>query len=56
MAKLTKEELNFLREKFVKSYSKKKGWNHNELTLNQLLEITKQNDYKSPSLKNHFKS
>ncbi len=49
--KLTKAEINILREKFVNEYSKKKGWNANELSPKQLLEIISHKDYKSPVLK-----
>lgn len=47
---IKKSELDFLREKFVNEYSKKKGWNPNELTTSQLLEITKQKGYKNPGI------
>lgn len=47
---LSKEEVDLLREKFVVEYSKKKGWNHKELTTNQMLEIVSQKSYKTPGL------
>lgn len=47
---LTKEELNLLREKFIHEYSKNKGWNPNELSTNQMLEIVSQKQYKTPGL------
>lgn len=47
---LTKEELNLLREKFIHEYSKGKGWNPNELSTNQMLEIVSQKQYKTPGL------
>ena len=47
---LSKEETNLLREKFVKEYSKNKGWNAKELSTNQMLEIVSQKQYKSPCL------
>lgn len=47
---LSKEEVDLLREKFVVEYSKKKGWNHKELTTNQMLEIVSQRSFKSPGL------
>lgn len=47
---LKKSELDLLREKFVNEYSKSKGWNPNELTTSQLLEITKQKGYKTPGI------
>lgn len=47
---LTKEEKNILRERFLKDYAKKKGWNHNNLSPNQMLEVISQKDYKSPKI------
>lgn len=47
---LTKDELNLLREKFIHEYSKSKGWNPNELSTNQMLEIVSQKQYKTPGL------
>ncbi len=47
---LSKEETDLLREKFVNEYSKNKGWNSNELSTNQMLEIVSQKQYKSPGL------
>jgi hypothetical protein len=43
-----KNELKLLREAFIKNFCKKKGWNPNELTVNQMLIITKQDDYLKP--------
>jgi hypothetical protein len=45
-----KTEVDLLREKFVSEYSKKKGWNPNELSTSQMLEIVSQKEYKSPGL------
>lgn len=47
---LSQEELNLLREKYVIEYAKKKGWNPNELTTNQMLEIVNEKGYRSPGL------
>lgn len=47
---VTKEELNSLRELFIQDYSKKKGWNSNNLTTEQLLEIVSDKNYKNPGL------
>ena len=44
----TKQEISFLREKFLVEYCKKMGWNHNELSTSQMLLITKQNGYINP--------
>lgn len=47
---ITKEELNSLRELFIQDYSKKKGWNSNNLTTEQLLEIVSDKNYKNPGI------
>ena len=47
---LSKEDLNLLREKFVGDYAKKKGWNKENLSSTQMLEIVEQKEYKSPGL------
>jgi len=47
---LSEEETTFLREKFIVEYSKKKGWNHKELTTQQMLEIATNKEYKNPGL------
>lgn len=44
------EELKLLREKFIQDYSKKRGWDKNNLLPNQLLEIVEQREYKNPGL------
>ena len=46
--KKTKQEISILREKFLVEYCKKMGWNHNELSTNQMLFITQQNCYQNP--------
>jgi len=45
----TKQEISILREKFLVEYCKKMGWNHNELSTNQMLLITQQNGYINPT-------
>jgi Arc/MetJ-type ribon-helix-helix transcriptional regulator len=47
---LTKEELITLREKYIHEYSKKKGWNSDNLSSEQLLEIVQSNGYKNPGI------
>ena len=47
---LPKDEALLLREKFINEYSKKKGWNPNELSTNQMLEIVSQREYKTPGI------
>jgi hypothetical protein len=47
---LSDADLNLLREKFVIEYSKKKGWNHQNLKPDQLLEIVEQKGYKHPGI------
>jgi Ca2+-binding EF-hand superfamily protein len=49
-SQLSQEDINLLREKFISEYSKTKGWNPNDLSTNQMLEITSQNRYKQPGL------
>lgn len=43
-----KQEISILKEKFLVEYCKKMGWNHNELSTNQMLLITKQSGYQNP--------
>ena len=47
---ISKDDLTILREKFINEYSRKKGWDKNSLTPNQLLEILEQKEYKNPGL------
>lgn len=47
---LNPEDIKLLREKFIKEYSRKKGWDNSNLSPNQLLEIVDQNGYKSPGM------
>ncbi len=51
MSTLSKQEKIILKEKFIREYCKRKGWNVNNLTSNQMLEIISQSKYKSPSTK-----
>ena len=43
--KLTKQEKDILRERFIVKFCKQRNWNHNELTTGQMLIITKQPDF-----------
>jgi len=47
---LNDEEVTLLREKFIVDYSKKKGWNHKELSTTQMLEIATHKEYKNPGM------
>jgi hypothetical protein len=47
---LSIEDTTLLREKFIIDYSKEKGWNHKELSTQQMLEIANQKQYKTPGL------
>jgi hypothetical protein len=47
---LKDEDIQMLRETFVIEYSKKKGWNHKKLSVEQLLEIQSQKGYKTPGM------
>ena len=49
-SKLTKDDENMLREKFVMDYARKKGWDKENLTPTQMLEIVQQNGYKNPGM------
>jgi hypothetical protein len=49
-SKLSKEDENMLKEKFVMDYSRKKGWDKENLTPTQMLEIVQQNGYKNPGM------
>jgi hypothetical protein len=41
-------EIKLLRERFIKKFCKQKGWNPNELTVNQMLIITNNQEYLKP--------
>ncbi len=47
---LSKNEVKYVKEKFIMDYSKKKGWNPSKLTTEQMLEIVQQREYKNPGL------
>lgn len=47
---LSKDDLTMLREKFINEYSRKKGWDKNHLTPEQLLEIVQQKGFSNPGI------
>lgn len=47
---LSNEDVAMLREQFISNYSKQKGWDTNNLTTKQMLEITSQKEYKTPGM------
>lgn len=47
---MSKEDTVLLREKFISEYSKKKGWDPNNLSTTQMLEIATQREYKTPGM------
>ena len=47
---LSNKDMTSLREKFIHEYARKKGWDKNNLTPNQLLEIVEQKAYKNPGI------
>jgi len=49
-SRLSKEDENMLREKFVNDYARKKGWDKTNLTPTQMLEIVQQGGYKNPGM------
>ena len=44
------DELKMLRESFIINYSKDKGWDPNNLTEDQLMEIKKHRNYINPGM------
>jgi hypothetical protein len=48
--KLSKNDETFLREKFISDYTKRKGWDKDNLSPTQMLEIVQQNGYKNPGM------
>jgi hypothetical protein len=48
--RISKEDENILREKFVSDYSRKRGWDKEKLSPTQMLEIVQQNEYKNPGM------
>jgi hypothetical protein len=49
-AKLSKEDENVLREKFVLDYCRKKGWDKENLSPTQMLEMVQESGYKNPGM------
>lgn len=45
---MKKEDISILREKFIKSYCKSKGWDERILKTGQMMEIINQAEYKKP--------
>lgn len=43
-------DINLLREKFISDYSKKKGWDKNKLSPDQMFEIVQSPEYKNPGI------
>ena len=48
--KLSKEDENLLREKFVSDYCRKKGWDKDNLSPTQMLEMVQESGYKNPGM------
>jgi len=48
--KISQEDHNMLRERFITEYSRKKGWDSSNLSPTQMLEIVQQSGYKNPGL------
>tara|TARA_B100000497_G_C7620554_1_gene372806 strand:- start:150 stop:332 length:183 start_codon:yes stop_codon:yes gene_type:complete len=46
----TVDEVKLLREKFLSTYCKEKGWDSKNLSSNQMLEVVTHKDYKNPGL------
>ena len=44
-------EENLLKEAFLANFCKKRGWNPNELTTEQLLQIAKEQSYRNPKIR-----
>jgi hypothetical protein len=44
------DDLRILRENFIIQYAKNKGWDHKNLTSEQLLEIVENKKYKNPMI------
>lgn len=49
-SKLSKQDETFLREKFISDYTRLKGWDKENLSPTQMLEIVQQNGYKNPGM------
>jgi hypothetical protein len=48
--KLSTKDETFLREKFIIDYTKQKGWDKENLSPTQMLEIAQQPGYKNPGM------
>ena len=48
--KLSQEDTNMLRERFISDYARKKGWDSSNLSPTQMLEIVQDNGYKNPGM------
>ena len=48
--KISQEDTNLLRERFISEYARKKGWDVSNLSPTQMLEIVQQGGYKNPGL------
>jgi len=48
--KISQDDQNMLRERFISEYARKKGWDKSNLSPTQMLEIVQQNGYKNPGL------
>jgi len=42
-----KEDIKIIRERFISIYCKKKGWDQNNLSPSQLIEIVQKKEFKS---------
>jgi len=47
---ITVEETKMLREQFLSKYAKEQGWDANNLSSNQMLEIVTHKQYQNPGL------
>lgn len=47
---LSPEDEKLLREKFLSEYVRKKGWNKDSLSPDQMLEIVQSKGYKNPGI------
>lgn len=48
--KLSKEDESILREKFIQDFCRKKGWDKDNLTPTQMLEMVQNSGYKNPGM------
>lgn len=48
--RLNKEDENMLRERFISDFCRKKGWDKENLSPTQMLEIVQQSSYRSPGM------